>query len=72
MRWNQGRTVIDKLIADAELQRVPPSRQHADQLLEYPSFTAPDVTPDSVRADLPAAIAIVETCENVLDEMSPF
>ena len=33
MRWNQGRTTIDKLIADGELQRVPPSREHAGQLL---------------------------------------
>jgi hypothetical protein len=33
MRWNQGRATIDKLIADGELQRVPPSREHADQLL---------------------------------------
>jgi hypothetical protein len=33
MRWNQGRAAIDKLIADGELQRVPPSREHADQLL---------------------------------------
>ena len=33
MRWNQGRTEIDKLIADGELQRVPPNREHADQLL---------------------------------------
>ena len=32
MRWNQGRTEIDKLIADGELQRVPPNREHADQL----------------------------------------
>ena len=32
MRWNQGRATIDKLIADGELQRVPPSREHADQL----------------------------------------
>lgn len=154
MRWNQGRATIDRLIADGELQRVPPSREHADQLLvqarkdlasaeqlcdsnpkrayeslydaarmaltavlenqglrptshgghiasytaiaaqldppmgstlrpfdrmrrtrnrsEYPSFTTPDVTADNVRADLSAATAIVETCENVLDEMSPF
>jgi hypothetical protein len=154
MRWNQGRTTIDKLIADGELQRVPPSREHAGQLLaqarkdlasaellrgsnprrayeslydaarmaltavlenqglrptsrgghiapyaavsaqldppmgtvlrpfdrmrrtrnrsEYPSFTTPEVTPDNVTADLPAARAIVETCEGVLDEMSPF
>lgn len=33
MRWNQGRATIDRLIADGELQRVPPSREHADQLL---------------------------------------
>lgn len=154
MIWNQGRAEIDQLIAAAELQRVPPSREHADQLLaqarkdlasaellcdgnpkrayeslydaarmaltavleneglrstsrgghiapytavtaqldppmgtvlrpfdrmrrtrnrsEYPSFTTPDVTPDNVRADLPAATAIVETCAGVLDGMSPF
>jgi hypothetical protein len=87
MRWNQGRATIDKLIADGELQRVPPSREHADQgavlrpfdrmrrtrnRSEYPSFTTPEVTADNVSADLPAATAIVETCEGVLDEMSPF
>jgi HEPN domain len=33
MRWNQGRTEIDKLVADGELQRVPPNREHADQFL---------------------------------------
>ena len=33
MRWNYGRTEIDRMIADRELQRVPPSREHADQLL---------------------------------------
>lgn len=154
MRWNQGRATVDKLIADGELQRVPPSREHADQLLaqarkdlasaeilsdsnpkrayeslydaarmaltavlenqglratsrgghiapyaavtaqldppmgavlkpfdrmrrtrnrsEYPSFTTPDVNANNVTGDLPAATAIVETCENVLNEMSPF
>lgn len=154
MRWNQGRTEIDKMIADGELQRVPPSREHADQLLaqarkdlasaevlrdenpkrayeslydaarmaltavleneglrptshgghiapytairaqldppmgtvlrpfdrmrrtrnrsEYPSFVTPDVNADNVRADLPAATAILEICADVLDEMSPF
>lgn len=154
MRWNQGRSQIDRLIADGELQRVPANREHADQLLvqarkdlasaellldanpkrayesiydaarmaltavleneglrptsrgghiapyaavsvqldppmgavlrpfdrmrrtrnrsEYPSFTTPDVTPDNVRADLPVAAAIVEVCEGVLDQMSPF
>ncbi|HEY7274321.1 MAG TPA: HEPN domain-containing protein [Trebonia sp.] len=154
MRWNQGRATVDRLIADGELQRVPPSREHADQLLaqahkdlvsaellrdsnpkrayeslydaarmaltavlenqglrptsrgghiapyaavsaqldppmgmvlrpfdrmrrtrnrsEYPSFTAPEVTADNVTADVAAARAIVETCQGVLDEMSPF
>ena len=33
MKWNQGRAEIDKLIVDGELQRVPPNREHADQLL---------------------------------------
>lgn len=37
MRWDQGRTEIDKLIADGELQRVPPNREHADQLLAQSS-----------------------------------
>jgi hypothetical protein len=154
VRWNQGRATIEKLIADGELQRVPPSREHADQLItqarkdlssaellrdsnpkrayeslydaarmaltavlenqglratsrgghiapysavaaqldppmgtvlrpfdrmrrtrnrsEYPSFTTPDVTADNVRADLSDATAIVDICENVLAEMSPF
>lgn len=154
MRWNQGRSQVDRLIADGELQRAPANREHADQLLvqarkdlasaellldtnpkrayesiydaarmaltavlenqglrptsrgghiapytavsaqldppmgavlrpfdrmrrtrnrsEYPSFTTPDVTPDNVRADLPIAAAIVEVCEGVLDQMSPF
>jgi hypothetical protein len=154
MRWNQGRATVEKLIADGELQRVPPSREHADQLLaqarkdlasaellrgsnprrayeslydaarmaltavlenqglrptsrgghiapyvavsaqldppmgavlrpvdrmrrtrnrsEYPSFTTPEVTADNVTTDLSAARAIVETCQGVLDEMSPF
>ena len=154
MRWNQGRAQIDRLIADGELQRVPPNREHADQLFvqarkdlasaelladanpkrayeslydatrmaltavleneglrptsrgghtapyaavsaqldppmgqvlrpfdrmrrtrnrsEYPSFTTPEVTPNNVRADLAVASSIVEVCEGVLDEMSPY
>jgi len=154
VRWNQGRATIDKLIADGELQRVPASRDHADQILvqarkdlasaellrdsnpkrayeslydaarmaltavlenqglrptshgghiapysaivaqldppmgavlrpfdrmrrmrnraEYPSFTTPEVTADNVNTDLSGATAIVEICENILDEMSPF
>jgi HEPN domain len=154
VRWNQGRATVEKLVAEGELQRVPASREHADQLItqarkdlssakllcdsnpkrayeslydaarmaltavleneglrptsrgghvapysavaaqldppmgavlrpfdrmrrtrnrsEYPSFTTPDVTPDNVHADLAEATAIVDICENVLDEMSPF
>lgn len=33
MRWNQGRSQVDRLIADGDLQRVPANREHADQLL---------------------------------------
>jgi hypothetical protein len=154
MRWNQGRAEIDRLLADGELQRVPPNREHADQLFsqarkdlasaeflldanpkrayeslydaarmaltavleneglrptsrgghiapyaavtaqldppmgqalrpfdrmrrtrnrsEYPSFTTPEVTAENVRTDIPIAQSIVDVCESVLDEMSPF
>jgi hypothetical protein len=33
MRWNQGREVVDRMIAASELQRVPASRDHADRLI---------------------------------------
>lgn len=33
MRWNQGRAEVDAMLAAGELQRVPASREHADNLL---------------------------------------
>ena len=33
MRWNQGREVVDRLLASGELQHVPASRKHADRLV---------------------------------------
>lgn len=33
MRWNQGRDVIDRMLAASQLQRVPASREHADRLI---------------------------------------
>ena len=33
MRWEQGRGVIDAMLAAGELQQVPPSRDRADMLL---------------------------------------
>jgi hypothetical protein len=33
MRWTQGRTVVDQMLAAGDLQRVPASREHADRLL---------------------------------------
>ena len=33
MRWDQGRALIDRMLADAELQQVPASREHADRLI---------------------------------------
>lgn len=32
-RWEQGRTTIEKLLADQHLQRVTASREHADAML---------------------------------------
>jgi hypothetical protein len=34
MRWEQGRVRIDKLLVEGELERVHPSREHADRLIE--------------------------------------
>jgi hypothetical protein len=33
MRWDQGRVVIDRMLGDNELQRVPPSREQAERLI---------------------------------------
>jgi hypothetical protein len=33
MRWEQGRAVIERMLANGELQRVPVSREQADRLL---------------------------------------
>lgn len=33
MRWEQGRRAVDALLARGELERVPASREHADELL---------------------------------------
>lgn len=33
MRWDQGREVVNRMIGEQELQRVPPSRQQADRLI---------------------------------------
>ncbi len=35
MRWDQGRAVIDRMLADSELQRVPASREQADRLIAH-------------------------------------
>jgi hypothetical protein len=34
MKWDQGRSVIDRMLADSELQRVPASREQADRLID--------------------------------------
>jgi hypothetical protein len=33
MRWDQGRAVIDRMLADHQIQRVPASREQADRLI---------------------------------------
>lgn len=33
MRWEQGRPEIDRMLAVGDLERVQPSRQHADRLI---------------------------------------
>lgn len=34
MKWNQGRAVIERMVAARELQDIPASRDHADRLIE--------------------------------------
>jgi HEPN domain len=34
MRWEQGRTTIERMLADGELQRIPANRVQADRLLQ--------------------------------------
>lgn len=34
MRWEQGRAQIDKMLSAGELERVHPSREHADRLID--------------------------------------
>jgi len=48
MKWDQGRAVIDRMLADSELQRVPASREQADRLI------------DQARAHLSSAAAICD------------
>ncbi len=33
MRWEKGRATIERMLEDGELERVPPSRTHADELI---------------------------------------
>jgi hypothetical protein len=153
MRWQQGREALDGMLARGELERVPPSRDHADLLLtqarrhlasagaiadtdpagayqllydaarkalaavlenqgvratsrgghlavrdavsaqldpplggalrpfdrlrrrrnqvEYPSASAPAVSPDEVARDVPKVEQIIDIAGRVLDQMSP-
>jgi len=33
VRWDQGRSLIERMVADQQLQRVPASREHADRMV---------------------------------------
>jgi HEPN domain len=33
VRWNQGREVVERMLADRQLQQLPASREHADRLM---------------------------------------
>lgn len=37
MRWQQGRATLDAMILRREIERVPPSREHADLLMHQAS-----------------------------------
>jgi len=52
MRWNQGRDAIERMLAASELQRVPASREHADQLIRQARRHL--ASADEIRQDDPA------------------
>jgi hypothetical protein len=52
MRWQQGRELVDGMIARAELERVPASRDHADLLLSQARRHL--ASADAIAADDPA------------------
>jgi len=49
MRWQQGREALDGMITRGELERVPPSREHADLMLAQ------------ARRHLASAVAIADS-----------
>jgi hypothetical protein len=63
MRWEQGRAVIDRMLAGARRQRHD---------AEYPPGSGPELTAQDVREDITKAAGIVSLAERVLDQMSPF
>ncbi|HET9896323.1 MAG TPA: HEPN domain-containing protein [Streptosporangiaceae bacterium] len=58
MRWDQGRAGIDRMLADAELQRVPPSREQADSLIAQARIHLTSAT-SICDQDPPGAYALV-------------
>ena len=58
MRWVQGRTVIEQMLATGDLQRVSASREHADRLLEQARRHVYS-TQNAVAADPEGAYALL-------------
>jgi hypothetical protein len=52
VRWNQGRDTLDRMLAGAELQRVPASREHADRLIRQSRQHL--ISADEISEDDPA------------------
>jgi hypothetical protein len=52
MKWDQGKAVIERMLADGELQRVPPSREQADRLISQARSHVDSA--DKVRDEDPA------------------
>lgn len=78
MRWQQGREMLDGMIARGELERVPASQEHADLLLTQArqhldsTQIIGQTDPAGAYRDLPKVREIVAAVEKVLDQMSPY
>lgn len=80
LRWEQGRSTVDDLLARGQVTQVTANRDLAGVLLgrplrnhtEYPSPEHSTATAEDVREALPAATTMIDTASKVVDQMPAY
>jgi len=76
MKWQQGRATIDAMLGAGQVERSPPSREHAERLLAqaraHLALATGGESAADVRRDQAHAEAFIELAERVLDQMSAY